>query len=218
MDPSRSREDALFASGAKFVIGVDEAGRGCLAGEVSVGACLMFPDASEWPAGVRDSKALSEKTRVRLLPLVYQWSPTVVGFASATEIVQSGIVAALSAAGSRALATLVPVLADRGLHPQDGVVLLDGTHDWLTGVHGFRAVTQAKADRDCVSVAAASIAAKTERDLRMIALHDQFPEYAWSSNKGYGAAAHYAGISSVGYVPGVHRVSWLPEGSFPRIS
>ena len=92
------------------------------------------------------------------------------------------------------------------------VVLLDGSHDWLTPALGSPPPvrTRVKADRDCASVAAASVLAKVHRDRLMIAADAEHPGYAWASNKGYGSAAHYAGLSELGPSP-LHRVTWLRD-------
>lgn len=132
-----------------------------------------------------------------------------IGESSADEIDEAGIIAGLGRAASRGIERLV----DEGVDLAASVVLLDGAHDWLTPALGARAaeltvVTRVKADRDCASVSAASVLAKVGRDGQMVRHHDEFVDYAWNSNKGYGSAAHWAGIRRVGPSP-LHRVSWL---------
>ena len=116
-----------------------------------------------------------------------------------------------TAAASRALGELHAA----GVDFQGAVVLLDGSHDWLTAALPRRSVlprviTQVKADRDCAVVAAASVLAKVHRDRLMIAAHEEAPEFGWASNKGYASAAHYAAVEARGPHP-LHRRSWLRE-------
>lgn len=89
-------------------------------------------------------------------------------------------------------------------------VLLDGSHDWLTPALSLppRVITRVKADRDCASVAGASVIAKQHRDALMIADHERWPVYGWAGNKGYGSAEHLAAVAAHGASPR-HRVTWL---------
>ncbi|HRN29642.1 MAG TPA: ribonuclease HII [Terrimesophilobacter sp.] len=206
-DPTLDVERDLLAGGARWVIGCDEVGRGAIAGPVAVGVCAIDQSHTLVPAGLRDSKLLSERVRTAMAPAAAQWShSTAVGLTGADEIDRTGIIAALGAAGVRALATLF----ESGVDPRDAVILLDGTHDWLSPVlrTPLRVVVRAKADRDCASVAAASVIAKVHRDTLMIAAHTEHPEYGWASNKGYGAAAHLDAIDRLGPAP-LHRRTWL---------
>jgi ribonuclease HII len=90
------------------------------------------------------------------------------------------------------------------------VVVLDGNHDYLTPALSTppRITTRVKADRDCASVAAASVIAKVHRDRMMIAADDEHPGYGWAGNKGYGSTAHYAALTELGPSP-LHRLTWL---------
>jgi ribonuclease HII len=204
--PTRLVEDHLFASGATAVIGSDEVGRGSVAGPVGVGMTLVRPGFIDPPAGVRDSKALSQKKREELAPAVLVWAPhSAVGFASADEIDSFGITVALRMAGMRALEQLAAQTDLTG-----AVILLDGSQNWLAGADlPCRVVMREKADRDCMSVAAASVLAKVERDNLMIALGDEHPAYGFAGHKGYGAKTHYEAIRAHGTIPGVHRVTWI---------
>jgi ribonuclease HII len=206
-DPTLELERELLAAGAALVIGCDEVGRGALAGPVAVGMAAIGPDALAFPAGLRDSKMLSEKRREALHPEVAGWvRHSAVGMASAAEVDALGITACLGLAGRRALVELhhagVPLLAS--------VVLLDGAHDWLTPhlAHPVPVRLRVKADRDCASVAAASVLAKVDRDRMMAAWHEDLPEYGWAGNKGYGSAAHLEAIRERG-ASDQHRRSWL---------
>ncbi|MFT2706481.1 ribonuclease HII [Clavibacter zhangzhiyongii] len=206
-DPTLDLERELLGGGAAFVIGCDEVGRGALAGPVAVGMAALGVGHLEFPAGLRDSKMLSEKRREALHPAVAGWVPhSAVGMASAEEVDSLGITACLGLAGRRALVELhhlgVPLL--------ESVVLLDGSHDWLTPAlaHPVPIRTRVKADRDCASVAAASVLAKVHRDRLMAAWHDESPEYGWAGNKGYGSPAHLEAIRVRG-ASAIHRRTWL---------
>ncbi|GAA2187461.1 ribonuclease HII [Leucobacter alluvii] len=205
-DPTLDVERAFFAAGAQIVIGIDEVGRGAIAGPVAVGVHAVVAGTHSFPDGLRDSKLLSEKRRDAIAPLVHAWGAGAVGFASAEEIDTQGITTMLGHAARRALlqlrATGVPV--------ERSVILLDGAHDWLSAV--LRAPldirTRVGADRECASVAAASVRAKVSRDALMREADAAHPEYAWASNKGYGAKAHFAGIATNGLTE-LHRHTWI---------
>ncbi|RFA14919.1 ribonuclease HII [Subtercola boreus] len=207
-DPTLRHERTLGRAGAHLVIGVDEVGRGALAGPVAVGMCVIDPASRRrFPAGLRDSKLLSEARREQLAPLAAEWAwASAVGLASADEVDRLGIIACLGIAGARALTQLRAV----GVDTAQAILLLDGNHNYLAAQIGdeVQVTTKVKADRDCASVAAASVVAKVHRDRLMISLHDEHPGYAWASNKGYGSSAHFEGLQLLG--PTVHhRHSWL---------
>lgn len=212
-DPTLDVENEILGSGAQFVIGCDEVGRGAIAGPVAVGMCAVGAGIDTMPVGLRDSKMLSEKRRITLAPLAQAWaSYSAVGLANAEEVDRLGINACLGLAGKRALTMLheagVPLLAS--------VVLLDGSQDWLNPALATKLTVQlrVKADRDCASVAAASVIAKVHRDTLMIEADEREPGYGWSGNKGYGAAAHFAAIERLG-VSSIHRVTWLKPPALP---
>ncbi len=190
-----------------LVLGVDEVGRGSIAGPVAVGVAGVRVSSATPPAGIRDSKALTKLRREALVEPIRSWAAChAVGFASAGEIDEHGITAALGLAGRRALLAL----HNAGQPIQDAVVLLDGSADWLSPAlpAPTRVRTRVKADRDCISVAAASILAKVARDTLMAELGVDCPEYGWRTNAGYGSAAHYAAIRAHGVTP-FHRRTWL---------
>ena len=197
-----------------MVIGIDEVGRGAIAGPVGVGVSVVRASTRTAPAGLKDSKLLSEQRREELYPAVRVWSREhAVGLASNDEVETIGIIKALGLAASRALLSL----RDSGTQIQDAVVLLDGSHDWLTPALtpadrslGLRVTTKVKADRTCAAVAAASVLAKVQRDRLMIAADADHPGYLWASNKGYASAEHYAAIDALGPSP-LHRWSWLRQ-------
>lgn len=209
-DPTLEVERELFASGARYVIGCDEVGRGAIAGPVAVGLCAVdvrLTQGARMPEGLRDSKMLSEPRREAIAPLARQWAlHSAVGLASAEEVDRLGITACLGLAGKRALAELHAA----GLAILESVILLDGHHDWLNPAltTPLAVRTRTKADRDCGSVAAASVIAKVHRDRLMIAADAELPGYGWSGNKGYGSAGHYEAIDRLG-PSRLHRLSWL---------
>jgi ribonuclease HII len=210
-DPTLEFEAQLHSDGARFVIGCDEVGRGAIAGPVAVGLCVVDVSVGTMPAGLRDSKLLSEKRREELAPLAASWALfSAVGLATAREVDEVGIIVALGLAGKRALVSL----HEAGARIRDAVILLDGSHDWLTpALHTPLPLrTRVKADRDCGSVAAASVVAKVHRDRLMIDADGHTPGYGWASNKGYGSADHFAAIAELGATD-FHRRTWLHAGA-----
>lgn len=217
-------ERELAAAGARSLVGMDEVGRGALAGPVGVGAVRL--DLQELasgadadaaiPAGLRDSKQVPVRRRAPLAAEVEQWRPQhAVAYACPQEIDAVGISLALCLAGRRALAAL----ADHG--PVDRV-LLDGSHDWLSApltleaalVFGEAAdvdippvTTIVKGDASVATIAAASVLAKVDRDAHMRELDAGTPGYGWASNAGYGSQAHRDAIRTQG-VTAHHRQSW----------
>lgn len=209
--PTLRVEKRLLRSGHRRVACIDEVGRGALGGPATVGVVVIDATVRRPLAGVRDSKQLRPTARVELVPRIERWAAGhAVGHASAAEVDAHGITAALRLAALRALAELSPV----------DVVLLDGSHDWLTppAATGLfdpvidaalvpEVVTLVKADTTCAGVAAASVMAKTRRDAVMVGLAAKFPGYGWDDNKGYASPAHVEGLRRLG--PCVeHRRSW----------
>ena len=213
VDPTLEVERGLIdeLGGSGVVVGLDEVGRGALAGPVVVGACAVRFAGGEpvaaLPVGVRDSKALTARRREALVaPIGEAAHAHGLGWASAAEIDEHGIMEALTLAALRALDAL-------GC-PVDAIVL-DGSADVLSGRLAAaapgavvpRVTLRVGADRDCTSVAAASVLAKVARDARMVELSRSAPDYRWDANKGYGAAAHREAIERCG-VHEEHRRSW----------
>ena len=194
--------------GRRIVVGLDEVGRGALAGPVAVGAlALEITDGAvkPLPEGVRDSKKLTARRREALVdPILGTALAGAIGWAEAAEIYEIGIMPALTRAALRAL---------DGLALAADALLLDGDADVLTGALSTSdrpaplVELRVAADRDCASVSAASILAKVARDARMAALDAEAPEYRWASNKGYGSAAHREAIDRLG-AHEHHRRSW----------
>jgi ribonuclease HII len=213
--PTLTFERTFTSAGHRYIAGCDEVGRGALAGPVSVGLVVIDLDAVRGLRGVRDSKLLSAAERTALVPRIRRWAAAYgVGHATAEEIDANGLMSALRAAGNRAweqvLATVRP-----------DAVILDGNHDWLSargqgslfdtepapGGCDSPVHTRIKADLDCLSVAAASVLAKVERDAMMISLAQEHPGYGWEVNKGYATAGHRAAIDDRGATD-YHRRSW----------
>jgi ribonuclease HII len=179
-----------------FICGVDEAGRGPLAGPVSAAAVIL--DERNPIEGLADSKKLSEKQRDLLAPVIREravaWA---VAYAEVAEIDQLNILQATLLAMRRA------VLA---LHTQPHQVLVDGLYCPQTGIPSLAIV---KGDSKVDAISAASILAKTARDELMLRLHEQYPQYGFAWHKGYPTKAHVAALREYG-VSIVHRRSFRP--------
>ena len=203
--PDLSYEHELW-SAHKYIAGLDEAGRGALAGPVCVGAVILpddNPHLSQTLSGVRDSKQLTPRKRDQLVPRIkdisYSWG---IGFASAEEIDAMGIVPATRLAASRAVEMLACfphfLLTDFRLELPE----LDISQTALV-----------KGDQRSLSIAAASILAKTARDEFMYKLHDQYPDYGLMRHKGYGTLVHRKAIAKFGYSP-IHRKTFTLKRSW----
>ena len=215
--PTLNLERELWASGARFIIGMDEVGRGAIAGPVAVGVALLDSRDARvgqvWPSNLKDSKLLSEKARNEILTSIQSWvSGYAVGMASANEIDTKGIVNALALSAGRALDSLLLDASLRQAVAQDGaIIILDGSHNWLGAkASGIPVIVRTKADRDCVSVAAASVISKVERDNLMIELSKNHPEFGFDGHKGYASEAHILAIRTVG-PSAEHRHTWLTK-------
>jgi ribonuclease HII len=179
-----------------LIAGVDEAGRGPLAGPVFAAAVILDPDRPI--AGLRDSKTLSARRRESLAELIRRdalaWT---VASANVDEIDALNILQATLLAMRRAVEALVIVPAE---------VLVDGTHCPRVK-HPVRAIV--KGDRDVAAISAASILAKTARDALLCELDLQYPAYGFAQHKGYGTAEHLAALLRHGPCP-AHRRSFAP--------
>ncbi|MEV4667232.1 ribonuclease HII [Microbacterium sp. LWO12-1.2] len=192
----------------ELIISLDEVGRGALAGPVAVGAAVMDAAGARRrvPEGLRDSKLVTERRRPDVAARAAAWvQASAVGWASAAEVDEVGIMRALGLAASRAVLGVV----SQGASVENALVLLDGNHDYVSAVHPvpLRVRPVIKADRDCASVSAASVIAKVARDSLMVELHAGHPEYQWDRNKGYASAEHREAIRASGLSP-YHRASW----------
>lgn len=219
--PSLRLERSLFREGHHVLVGMDEVGRGALAGPVSVGVVAIDDTCRTAPQGVKDSKLLTRQARERLVPRIERWAlGWGVGHAWPEEVDAIGIMAALRLAGQRALGQLA-VTPD--------LIVLDGNHDWLSdparvGLLGLLdpvappqvpVRTLIKADMTCSSVAAASVLAKVTRDAHMIRIAPEHPAYSWELNKGYAAPEHQEALRTLGPCEH-HRRSWNITGTTPR--
>ena len=214
--PFPTTEVERSLSSARYIIGIDEVGRGAIAGPVAVGAFVLdLNRLDEWqvPAKLQDSKLMTEKNREAVFEELSILEPGyAVGYSSATDIDRDGIVVSLAQAAVRALEQLREK-QDIGAAITNGEVhiLLDGTHNWLESVVSRIPITvRAKADRDCVSVAAAACLAKVTRDRLMVQLANDYPNYLFDGHKGYASAAHIKVVRKFGPSE-VHRVSWLTK-------
>lgn len=206
--PKLTLERRLLTEECELIISLDEVGRGALAGPVAVGAAVMDAKGARRrvPEGLRDSKLVTERRRPEVAARAAAWvQASGVGWATAAEIDQVGIMRALGLAASRAVQSVV----EQGVEVSDALVLLDGNHDYVSAVHPvpLRVRSVVKADRDCASVSAASVIAKVARDTYMAELHVDHRSYQWDRNKGYASVEHRDAIRSLGLSPH-HRSSW----------
>lgn len=198
--PDLSFEQSLWKEGILYVAGIDEAGRGCLAGPVTSAVVILprLEELSDLFFGVRDSKQLSREVREREQKVIEEnsldWG---IGYASNQEIDQYGIVPATRLAVSRAL-------ADLDQEPEH--LLVDYIELPDNPLPQTRLV---KGDARSLSIAAASVLAKTHRDALMITLAERYPAYDLGTNKGYGTAAHREAIQKFGPSP-LHRMTFAP--------
>lgn len=194
--PDFSFEMAAFRRGALCVAGVDEVGRGPLAGPVTAAAVILDP--ARIPAGLNDSKKLTHARREALSAALHAVAHISIAHASVAEIDDLNILRASHLAMSRAIDGL-PRLPDH--------VLIDGNQV----PRGLRtpAETIVKGDARSLSIAAASIVAKVARDHLMVILAQQHPGYGWETNAGYGTTAHLNALLNLGVTPH-HRRSFAP--------
>jgi len=184
-------EKQAHQEGWTLVAGVDEAGRGCLAGPVVASAAILPSDFSL--EGLDDSKVLTEQTRERLYPIILEAAVSIgVGFASAGEIDRFNILRATHLAMQRAV---------DALKPSAELLLVDGNQP-LPGRLPQRTIV--KGDSRVLSIAAASVVAKVSRDRWMVIQASKFPQYGFSKHKGYGTRRHRAAIVAHGPCP-LHR-------------
>src|SRR5690625_319859 len=208
--------------GGTLIAGMDEVGRGALAGPVAVGVAAVDMAVAKPLEGLRDSKKLTALQRERMALAIPEWATTSVGLASADEIDAYGLTAALGLAGRRAWHQLVSTVGmPHGL-------VLDGNTMWLNAAPtelvrslepvATQVMLQTKADATCCTVSAAAITAKVARDALMVELAAEYPDYGWESNKGYGSSAHRMALNTRGLTE-YHRKSWnlVPEEIQPRL-
>ncbi len=205
--PSFQQEAALWAQGRVCVAGVDEAGRGALAGPVVAAAVIVAPAGASAPVWtqVRDSKLLTARQRETLAPAIQQAAQAwAVGVVEAATIDAIGIAAATRQAMQQAIAALAP--------PPDYLLI-----DWVRLPQTpIPQIVEAKADRRIASVAAASILAKVHRDHLMRVYELPYPAYGFAAHKGYGVAAHLAALAAHGPCP-IHRCTFAPLAQQPQL-
>ena len=190
-------EDECRAEGYTVICGVDEAGRGPLAGPVCA-AAVILPDHLELP-GLNDSKKLSDKKRRELFPLIKEQAIAYgIGLASEKEIDEINILQATFLAMERAIAQL---------EGKADLALIDGNR---AKDFGLPVKTVVKGDSLSASIAAASILAKVTRDDMMEACANEYPGYGFEIHKGYGTKAHYAALTEKGPSP-IHRMTFLKK-------
>ena len=188
-------EDGFFNQGLGVICGVDEAGRGPLAGPVCA-AAVILPKHLEIP-GLTDSKKLSDKRRRELFPEIQRQAIAYgIGFASEKEIDEINILQATFLAMERSLAQL-PITPE--------LALIDGNRE---RDFGLPAKTVIKGDSLSANIAAASILAKVSRDDLMLEMAREYPQYGFEIHKGYGTKAHYAALRMYGPCP-IHRRTFL---------
>ena len=188
-------ENEIYDSGVKLLCGVDEAGRGPLAGPVCA-AAVILPRGLEIP-GLNDSKKLTEKKREELYDRIIDSAVSYgIAFGTVEEIEALNILGATFLAMNRAIAKL---------DPQPELALIDGNRNAGILVNSRCIV---KGDASCADIAAASILAKVTRDRYMLELASQYPQYHFEQHKGYGTKLHYETLREFGPSP-VHRPSFL---------
>jgi ribonuclease HII len=194
--PDHAYETAAFARGLSRVAGLDEVGRGPLAGPVTAAAVVL--DLTRVPEGLRDSKMLTAARRQVLAAELVLVAEVSIAHASVEEIDRLNILQASLLAMERAVAGLS--------HPPHHC-LIDGNK--IPGGLKGRAEAIVKGDALCLSIAAASIVAKVARDAIMVDLAQQYPGYGWERNAGYGSAGHLQALLDFGVTP-LHRRSFAP--------
>ncbi len=194
--PDFTHETRLIQQGAGWVAGVDEAGRGPLAGPVTAAAVRLAPD--DLPAGLQDSKTLSAARRDALFDAIMSSAAVGIGHASPAEIDALNILQATYLAMQRAISAL-PHVPDQ--------LLIDGNR--LPRELPCPAQAVVKGDAKVLSIAAASIIAKVARDRIMHGLDRQYPGYGWAENAGYPTKRHINAIADLGVTP-EHRRSFAP--------
>ena len=190
-------EDSFFEKGIQLICGVDEAGRGPLAGPVCAAAVILSPHIEI--IGLNDSKKLTDKRRRELFPIIKEQAVAYgIGFASPEEIDEINILQATFLAMERAMAQL-------SIRPE--LALIDGNREKDFGIS---VQTVVKGDSRSASIAAASILAKVSRDDWMLQMAQEYPQYDFEVHKGYGTNRHYEALRQHGPSP-IHRATFLKK-------
>lgn len=207
----KAHEDELRSQGYRYIAGIDEVGRGPLAGPVYA-ACVILPEDFD-VTGINDSKKLSAKKREELSDIIKEkavaWG---IGIADNNEIDEVNILEATKHAMKKAIAATRHMLAERGLlsgedeeHKKDMLLI-----DAVKLDAGMPSESIIKGDEKCLCIAAASIVAKVARDAYMTEMDAVYPGYDFAGNKGYGTAKHYEGLRTFGKTP-IHRLTFLKK-------
>jgi len=196
--PDFGAESRLLAQGAGAVCGVDEVGRGPLAGPVAAAAVILNPD--KLPRGVADSKKLNAAQRAAAAEEILATALAVSFAALPAAVIDAGNIRAASLTAMR--------MAVAGLAVCPACALIDG-RDIPPGLP-CRAYALIKGDARSLSIAAASIIAKNLRDKMMQKAGESYPDYGFERHAGYGTAQHKAALARLGAVPGLHRLSFAP--------
>lgn len=194
--PNFEFETEARAAGFSSVCGVDEVGRGPLAGPVTAAAVILDPQ--NIPEGLNDSKKLTASKREALYEILMECADVSIGEASVAEIDEHNILRASHIAMVRAI---------DGLKTKSDYALIDGNQ--VPRGLMIKSATLIKGDSRSQSIAAASIVAKVWRDRLMVTLSQQYPHYGWETNAGYGTKVHKEGLKSHGVTPH-HRRSFVP--------
>ena len=190
-------ENSLYSNGFQVICGVDEAGRGPLAGPVCA-AAVILPKGLEIP-GLTDSKKLTDKKRRELFPIIKEQALAYgIGLASHEEIDEINILQATYLAMERALAQL---------NMKPDIALIDGNR---AKDFGLPVRTVVKGDSLSANIAAASVLAKVTRDDLMLELAQSYPQYGFEVHKGYGTKAHYEALREYG-ASNIHRMTFLKK-------
>ena len=190
-------ENSLYEQGYSMICGVDEAGRGPLAGPVCAAAVILPPNFEI--AELNDSKKLTDKRRRELMPIIKENAIAYgIGFATHQEIDQINILQATFLAMERAL---------QQLNVKPDMALIDGNRE---KDFGLPVITVVKGDSRSANIAAASILAKVTRDDLMIDYARQYPQYGFEVHSGYGTKAHYEALGNHGPSP-IHRMTFLKK-------
>lgn len=190
-------EESFWQRGVKLIAGVDEAGRGPLAGPVCA-AAVILPPSIDIP-GLNDSKKLSDRQRRALMPVIKENALAYgIAFATETEIDEINILQATFLAMCRAVEQL-------SVKPE--LLLIDGNRKCDFGIE---AETVVHGDSLSASIAAASVLAKVTRDDYMLEQAEKYPQYGFEVHKGYGTKAHYAALLKHGHCP-LHRMTFLKK-------
>lgn len=188
-------ENEIYAEGFDLICGVDEAGRGPLAGPVCAAAVILPRDIEI--AGLNDSKKLTDKKRETLYDVICENAVTYgIAFASVEEIENINILNAAMLAMNRAI---------EKLEPQPQLALIDGNRNSAINIPSRCVI---KGDAKCADIAAASILAKVTRDRYMLEMAEKYPEYHFEKHKGYGTKLHYEALREYGPSE-IHRPSFL---------